>query len=80
MAKWKFKILNAIYSNQRNATYQLLPKRASIILAVLRQSVKRVSRAHHRVIARGQHSSFQRNVAAVANRWQHCVSFDRPEI
>ena len=26
------------------------------------------------------HSSFWRNVAAVASRWQHCVRFDRPEI
>ena len=37
-------------------------------------------RAHLRVIAPGQHSSFQRNVAAVARRWQQCVRFDRPEI
>ena len=28
-AKWKFKTLNAIFSKRRNATYQLLPKRAS---------------------------------------------------
>ena len=28
----------------------------------------------------GQHSSFQRNVAAVESRWQHCLRFDRPEI
>ena len=33
-----------------------------------------------RVIAPGQHSSFRRNVATVASRWQHCVRFDRPEI
>ena len=33
---------------------------------------------HH--CAYGQHSSFQRNVAAVASRWQHYVQFDRPEI
>ena len=42
---------------------------------------KRVTslRAHLRVsIAPGQHSSFRRNVAAVASRWQHCVRFDRP--
>ena len=36
-----------------------------IILAVLRESVYRVCWAHLRVIAPGQHSSFQRNVAAV---------------
>ena len=33
-AKWKFKTLNAIFSKRRNATYQLLPKRASIMSAV----------------------------------------------
>ena len=27
----------------------------------------------------GQHSSFRRNVAAVASRRQHCVRFNRPE-
>ena len=27
-----------------------------------------------------QHSSFRRNVAAVASRWQHCIQFDRPKI
>ena len=32
-----------------------------------------------RVIAPRQCSSFRRNVAAVASRWQHCVRFDRPE-
>ena len=26
------------------------------------------------------HSSFPKNVAAVASRWQHCVQFDRREI
>ena len=51
-----------------------------IILAILRRSVKRVCGAHLRVIGPGQHSSFWRNVAAVASRWQHCVRFDRPEI
>ena len=30
-AKWKFKTLNAIFSKRRNATYLLLPKRASIL-------------------------------------------------
>ena len=30
MDKSKFKTLNVIYSKQRNATYQLLPKHASI--------------------------------------------------
>ena len=28
----------------------------------------------------GQHNFFRRNAAAVANRWQQCVQFDRPEI
>ena len=51
-----------------------------IILTGLRRSVWRVGGAHLLVIAPGQHSSFWRNVAAVANRWQHCVRFDRPEI
>ena len=27
-----------------------------------------------------QHSSFPRNVGAVASRWQHCVQFDRLKI
>ena len=52
----------------------------SFILAVVRRSVKRVCGAHLRVTAPGQHSSFRRNVAAVASCWQHCVRFDRPEI
>ena len=26
----------------------------------------------------GQHSSFQRSVAAVVSRWQYCVRFDWP--
>ena len=51
-----------------------------VILAVVRRSVQRVCGAHLLVIAPGQHSSFPRNVAEVANRWQHCVRFDRPEI
>ena len=51
-----------------------------IILAGLRQSVYRVGKAHLRIIAPGQHSSFRRNVAEVASRWQHCVRFDRPKI
>ena len=33
-----------------------------------------------RQCALGQQSSFQRNIAAVASRWLHCVRFDRPEI
>ena len=39
---------------------------------------KRVTglRVHFRVIAPGQHSFFQRNIAAVASLWQHCVQFD----
>ena len=43
---------------------------------------KRVTslRVHLRVIAPKQSSFFQRNVAAVASRWQLCVRFDRPEI
>ena len=51
----------------------------SISLAVLRQRVQLIGRAHHRVIAPGQYSSF-RNVVEVASRWQHCVRFDRPKI
>ena len=31
-------------------------------------------------LAPGQHSSFWTIVTMVANRWQHCVWFDRPEI
>ena len=27
-----------------------------------------------------KHSSFGKNVAATASRWQHCIKFDRPEI
>ena len=41
--------------------------------------MERVYRADLRVIAPGQHSLFQTNIAAVASRWQHCVRFDRPE-
>ena len=51
-----------------------------VILAVVRRSVQRVCGAHLLVIAPKQHSSFRRNVAEVASRWQHCVRFDRPEI
>ena len=36
--------------------------------------------AYLSVIACGQHSSFQRNVAGVTSRWQHCSRFDRPKI
>ena len=36
----------------------------------MRRSVLRVGGAHLRIIAPGQHSSFQRNIAAVAIRWQ----------
>ena len=39
--------------------------------------------AHFRLsapLAPGQHSSFWTIVTMVANRWQHCVWFDRPEI
>ena len=43
--------------------------------SVIRRSVLQVCDAHFRGFARGQH---RRNVAAVANRWQHCVQFDRP--
>ena len=50
------------------------------MLVVIRRSVLRIVRANFRVIAPGQHNSFQRNVAAVASRWQHRVQFDRPEI
>ena len=28
--------------------------------------------------ARRQQNCFQRNAAAMASRWQHCVPFDRP--
>ena len=42
--------------------------------------MQRVCGAHFHVIAPGQHSFFGKNVAAVANRWQHCAQFDRPEI
>ena len=47
-----------------------------IMLAALRQSVLRVCGAHLLVIAPGLHSSFRRNVAAMASRWQLCVRFD----
>ena len=43
------------------------------ILAVLRRNVSGICGAHLRVIVPGQHSFFQGNVAAVANRWQPCV-------
>ena len=33
--------------------------------------------ADFRVIAPGQHSFFQKHVAAVASCWQHCVRFDQ---
>ena len=49
------------------------------ILAILRRIVQHVSKAHFRVIAPGQHSSF-RDVTAKASRWQHCVEFDRPKL
>ena len=51
-----------------------------IILAVLRQSVRRFYGALLRVIAPGQHRSIWRNVATVASRWQHYAQFNRPEI
>ena len=28
----------------------------------------------------GQHNSFQRNVTAVASRWQQCVRFEQPKV
>ena len=39
------------------------------VLAVLRRSLLRICGGHLRVIAPRQHSSFRRNVAAVASRW-----------
>ena len=42
--------------------------------------VKQACWAHLCVIARGKHSSFQRNVTALASRRQRYVRFDRPEI
>ena len=44
------------------------------------RSVERVCGAYLRVTAPGRLSSFQRNIAAVASRWEHCVRFDRPGI
>ena len=41
--------------------------------------MRRVGLAHS-VIAFGQHSFLQRNIAAVTNRWQSCAGFDRPVI
>ena len=47
----------------------------------LRQSsMQRVSGAQLRLIAPGQHGSFQRNAATVVSRWQRYGRFDRPEI
>ena len=45
-------------------------------------ATKRITsfRVDFHVIAPGQHSSFQRNVAAKASRWQQSVRFDRFEI
>ena len=51
-----------------------------IVLAVFRRNVQRVCEAHLHVSAPGKHSSFRRNAAAVASRWQHCVQLDQPEI
>ena len=42
-------------------------------LAVLCQSINEFSGTHLCVIASRQHSSFQRNVTAVAKCWQHSV-------
>ena len=39
-----------------------------------------ICETHICIIAPGQHSSFRRNVAAVASHWQHCVRFDRPVV
>ena len=36
--------------------------------------------AHLQVIAPRQHSSFRKNIVAVANHWQHSIQFNRPEI
>ena len=51
-----------------------------IILAVLRHNVKQICPVRFYVFAPEQHSFFRRHAGAVASRWQHCVSFDRPEI
>ena len=51
-----------------------------IILAVIHPSVQKVCGAYIRVTAPGQHSSFRRNVVAVASLWQHCVRFDRAKL
>ena len=68
-------------SPQKSISYKGDKKiKSFIILAVIRQSVQRVGGAHLRVIAPGQHSSFRRNVAAVASHWQHYVRFDRSKI
>ena len=66
-----------------NLRQQLIRKKIQIfiIIAVLRQSVKRVCRAHRRDIVLGQHSSlFRRKVVTVASRWQLSVRFDRLRI
>ena len=34
--------------------------------------MQRVGGAHLRVVAPSQDTSFRRNVAAMASRWQHC--------
>ena len=48
-----------------------------IILDVLPGRLYRVG-GNRRVIASAQHSSFPRNVAAEASRWQHCSIMNGP--
>ena len=48
------------------ALYQI----KSFIPAVIRRTVLGIGGAHIRVIAAEQYISFQKNVAAVARRWQ----------
>ena len=54
--------------------------KSSVILGVIRRNLYLVDEAHLRVIAPGKHSSFQKNVAAISSRWQHCLRFDRSQI
>ena len=60
--------------NKFTVINQQLQIKSFIILAGLRRSVQRVGGAHLRVNAPGQHSSFRRNVAAVASRWHQSTT------
>ena len=60
--------------------YHLIISHLSLYSLYYAEACNEFAGGHLRFLALAQHSSFWRNVAAVASRWQHCVRFDRPEI